>query len=369
MSSSSINIRMNFQNDSELKQLEILDSDLNIVASEWISEPYYNTSVKEGIYAVRITDLSGLKYLRSFTAGKEPNIIIDIENEGSENKERYKFKTHGREELEIKSLKNFDYPYEHKFNFDEKFINKFLIDSYVTNIFPVSIFNEGNINQAYKINTKEKPNSRLYLKYGTINFLVKLPVNEDLIVIASKNHSKKSSHELCFTIELQSKEIEMLLRMLSAGEMGKAKSLFKHINFAENLLYNKIENPSYASLGGYFLLRTNSVDNLHHWPKNLADWFEWLPDGCIIHATQLMRGQHPDLGEVRKYLLKAYQRGVPQFTDGLKLLHEGLMRLYYINERDEVIADVYKEVRNWLSCADPSSAFTVLRSKADKNYK
>jgi len=363
MSMSSVNIRMNFQNDRELKQLEILDSNLNIVATEWISAAEYNIPVQEGVYAVRVTDLRGVKYLRSFTAGKEPNIIVNIENEGIENEERYKIKTHGRELLEIKNLMYFPYPYDGKFNYDEKFIDEFLIGEKFLNIFPVSIFNEGNINQAYQINTDDKPNSRFYLKYGTINFLVKLPINEHLIVVASKNRGIQSTHELCFTIELESKETETLLRMLSAGEVEKAKSLFEHINFAEKLLYDKIENPSYASLGGYFLLRTNSMENLHHWPKNLADWFDWLPDGCIIHATQLMRGLNPDLDEVRKYLLKAYYRGIPQFTDGLKLLHEGLMRLHYINDKEEEIADAYKEVRNWLSCADPSSAFTVLRSR------
>ncbi|WDF66118.1 hypothetical protein [Flavobacterium sp. KACC 22763] len=360
---STININMNFQNDSELKQLEILDSNLNVVIFKWTTESSYNALLKEGVYAVRVTDPRGIEHLRSFIAGSEPNISVNIGNDDSLNEEKFNYKTSNWKDIDMQYLMNFQYPYDQKFRYDYNFIHEFLSERYRENVFPVSIFNEIDLNQSYKISTLEKPNSRLYLKYGGINFLVKLPINEEINISVSNNRSTRSSHELCFTVELGSKEAETLLRMLSIGEIGKAKSLFEHINYAEKLLYDKIENPSYASLGGYFLLRTNSIENLHHWPKNLADWFDWLPDGCIIHAAQLMRGPNPDLLEIRDYLLEACRRGIPQFTDGLKLLHEGLMRLHYMNQEDEVIIAAYKEVRNWLSCADSASAFTVLRSR------
>ena len=58
---------------------------------------------------------------------------------------------------------------------------------------------------------------------------------------------------------------------------------------AEAMLRGKVANPIGAALGGYALLRLNELDRLHDWPDNLAQWFDWLPDGAVIAAETAAR--------------------------------------------------------------------------------
>ena len=94
---------------------------------------------------------------------------------------------------------------------------------------------------------------------------------------------------------------------------------------AEAMLRGKVADPIGAALGGYALLRLNALDRLHHWPDNLAQWFEWLPDGAVIAAvTAARRGD-----EERALALfhTALERGVPLFSEGLSLLGSSVPRL------------------------------------------
>src|SRR5205823_5460912 len=57
---------------------------------------------------------------------------------------------------------------------------------------------------------------------------------------------------------------------------------------AEQMLRDKLMDPLGAAVGGYYLLRSESLTLMHDWPNNFANWIEWLPDGAIIHAWQLL---------------------------------------------------------------------------------
>jgi len=73
-----------------------------------------------------------------------------------------------------------------------------------------------------------------------------------------------------------------------------------------------------AALGGYALLRAGQLDRLHHWPRNLADWFPWLPDGAVIAGEEAaLEGDHT---LAIKYVCDAGGRGLPVFGAGLSLL-------------------------------------------------
>ena len=63
---------------------------------------------------------------------------------------------------------------------------------------------------------------------------------------------------------------------------------------------------------------------MRDWGRNLADWFPDLPDGCVVWAAQLMHERSSDPAEIRKYLLEAVKRGVPVYTEGLRLITDGL---------------------------------------------
>jgi hypothetical protein len=88
-----------------------------------------------------------------------------------------------------------------------------------------------------------------------------------------------------------------------------------------------MSDPYAAAVGGYLLLKLRRFDLLHEWPRNLAQWVQHLPDGCVLWASQLIE-QHPDREqEIRDMLLTAVERGVPVYTEGVRLLIEGLRLL------------------------------------------
>jgi hypothetical protein len=79
-------------------------------------------------------------------------------------------------------------------------------------------------------------------------------------------------------------------------------------------------------LGGYVLLRLKKYDLMHDWARNLAERFEAHSDGAVIWATQLSATQGQK-AEVENYLRIAVSRGVPIFSEGLRLLLEHLRRM------------------------------------------
>jgi len=222
-------------------------------------------------------------------------------------------------------------------------------------------FNLRNTN--LKVRTRNINNSVIWFFYRENLYVIRLPVSEHIDCKIKRNKGPKGYvHELLFDLEFNNKEAGAILRLIMSGDIERAKTLAEHIRFAEQLLYDKIENPSYAALGGYFLLLTNAMEQLHHWPRNLANWFEWFPDGCIIYATQLMRSENPNVEEIERMLIQAYQRGIPLYTEGLRLLHDGLMKLYYMkhSRNNRKIEIAFREVQRWMSFADTDSGFTVL---------
>jgi len=87
---------------------------------------------------------------------------------------------------------------------------------------------------------------------------------------------------------------------------------------AEQLLQSKMADPFGAALGGYALLRLGRLDRLHHWPRNLADWFPWLPDGAVIAGEEsALEGDHET---AIAQVCEAGRRGLPVFSAGLSLL-------------------------------------------------
>jgi hypothetical protein len=135
---------------------------------------------------------------------------------------------------------------------------------------------------------------------------------------------------------------ETLLRYLVRGDMAGARTVSGtvltgvalegvnqeqfQVNQAEQLIEAKVRDPLAAAIGGYYLLRTGDLARFHGWPANLDNWFEWLPDGAVIHAWQLLQ-QAKDQPAAELRLIEATRRGLPIYTEGLRLLWEALRLL------------------------------------------
>lgn len=357
-----------FPKGEQLKQLEIFNASLTRIFSEWLDGSSREMKLEQGLYAARLTGLSGHQYEKAFEikGGSDTSVRLgeDQMNENTADEpinEGFVNDIKNRNDLSERGINLKDIHYFR----NARLVREGMVDfkMYPGNDYEVFARRLSERNTNLKINTTGKINPRIWYIYKRSIFMINLPVSESVYCRVQKNKGPEGYvHELSFDLELKNKEAGAILRLMMSGDIERAKTLAGHIGFAENLLYSKINNPSYAALGGYFLLRTNSMQQLHDWPKNLARWFEWLPDGCIIYASQLMRSEKPAVEDIEYWLIEAYQRGIPLYTEGLRLLYEGFTKLYFMEYRKSGIIDrAFKQVQEWMSYADTNNGFTVLR--------
>lgn len=101
---------------------------------------------------------------------------------------------------------------------------------------------------------------------------------------------------------------------------------------AEELLRGKMIDPLQATVAAYALLKINEMKK-KDWLENLAERFQYLPDGAILYGTFLIRsGEAP---QAASYFLTALHRGIPMYTEGLQLLRDGLNFLSGLNPAEE----------------------------------
>ena len=148
-------------------------------------------------------------------------------------------------------------------------------------------------------------------------------------------------------------QAELLLGYLADGSLEMARRIGDAlIDDAERLLEEKVGDPSAAAVGGYYLLRARRLDLLHDWSRNLANLFQWLPDGAVIHAWHLLRQEKPDIGQARARLLEAERRGLPLYTQGLRLLFDGLDLLSRKFRGDEELQGALGRVQRYAVAAN-----------------
>lgn len=195
--------------------------------------------------------------------------------------------------------------------------------------------------------------------------MVSLPAAERLEVTIRPSRNQDEPR-LAVTVATDNNSVEALLGYLSIGALGHAGLVNQQ---AEELLFGKLANPAAAAVGGYYLLRVSDLERLHDWPQNLANWMDWMPDGAVIHAWQLIREQqeaeNPSaaaLGAARDRLLEAVERGTPVYTEGLRLLVEGLKLLdFEAAGQDREVRDAVDRVRPFAAAADlgqPTTTYT-----------
>lgn len=193
--------------------------------------------------------------------------------------------------------------------------------------------------------------------------VINCPFNSDFDVLLEWDGSEDSLiHPLTISVSIGNTDADTLLTMMNNGSFRDAKS-FADSELAEHLLWGKLDDPVAAAVGGYYLLLTKDLDRLHNWANNLANWFGWLPDGAIIHAWQMIsRGVSDDQGvSVRSRLLEAFERGVPLYSEGLRLLFDGLNQLASISKQEDLaVLTTLERLRPYVRCADWTQKLTTL---------
>ena len=178
--------------------------------------------------------------------------------------------------------------------------------------------------------------------------------------------SPRGENDLVAEVTTHSAEAEALLGYLRTGSVEGADVT------AESLLQQKRRDPIAAAIGGYYLLRTANIDRLSEWGPNLSQWFPWLPDGAVIngwqhiHAGREHRGdQDRHFDAARRQLIEAVRRGVPVYTEGLRLLVDALRLLREDAEAEDAELDAALTFIEPFAMAADWSAATVTYSGAD----
>jgi len=189
------------------------------------------------------------------------------------------------------------------------------------------------------------PPARLEIEHPGGRFYALVPANTQS-VYARADHIKEGE-SLLIAVRLATSQpiADTILSYLERGDLYAAEAMVRWVEEAHDLLGGKMQDPYAAAVGAYLLLRLRRFDLLRKWARNLANWIEFLPDGCVIWAWQQIYENPSNENVIRNYLLKAASRGesdatrgLPIYSQGLRLLLDGLSMLPNDPEATEAAA-------------------------------
>ncbi|MDI5925229.1 hypothetical protein QBK93_11145 [Rhizobium leguminosarum] len=169
-------------------------------------------------------------------------------------------------------------------------------------------------------------------------------------------------------------ERSALLSYLGSSRMYEATVAFDSGRYGDQILQlmeEKRQNPLAAAAAAYaglsFAVGDKRREDWSPWLANLMNWFPSIPDGAILFARdKIERAKtEQDLVTALDALLKAYLRGPPYFSVGIRHLLDGLTSLLPMARKygldDDQIIGIYHQVSRFALLADPDQTFTVLK--------
>ena len=169
---------------------------------------------------------------------------------------------------------------------------------------------------------------------------------------------------LAATVATDNNQVEALLGYLTVGALAHASLVERE---SERQLLDKSNNAATAAVRGYYLLRVSDLERLRNRPT--AGQTEWMPDGDVINAWQLLR----ELQEAPTQPLSAFQtararlldtvdHGIPVYTEGLRLLVSGLKLVdSETGGRDREVTDALGKIGPFSEAADLGQPTTTFR--------
>ncbi len=168
----------------------------------------------------------------------------------------------------------------------------------------------------------------------------------------------------CVEPGIDDPEFAPVLGYLARGDRGLAAESLGDLPL--ELLMDKMVNPFAAAAGAYVLVEalddTSRAPRWRGWIENLATRFTWLPDGAILEGRALLATESP--GAALDRFLQGFERGVPLFAEGVRMLLDGLLAF---SPDDAAPTDGARlraatdHVRHWSAWLDPRQCFTTLR--------
>lgn len=167
----------------------------------------------------------------------------------------------------------------------------------------------------------------LMLSSPNVSLSVRIPGHTEQLFVRS-DLARDGRRVISVRVKTTDATADTIGSYLVRGDLHSASAMAEWAPEAKALLRGKIRNPFGATVGAYLLLRLRRFDLMHDWPRNLADLFPDLADGSVIHAWQLIYQKEQDReDEVREYLNRAAAAPLPVFTEGTRLLRDGIRLL------------------------------------------
>jgi hypothetical protein len=357
------------------KYIEVFDQSLTSIQSSWFRGKNFTImNLDKGIYLVRLSLSSGVQedITVQLNEGEIKKVEINLAIRSPHESHEWAFFTKNISIGQTKSsnLKRFDYTKKGFQRIEGKLWN-YSNHQWISKVDPQ--FLNQNIHadgRVYKLTTGE---SLCVLEISGDNMptlFVNLPPRSNLnCLIKLCVGDVAALFPIDIVVATDNALAESLLALITSGSIREATSLNKDLNFdAEELLMGKVNDPIAASIGAYFLLKTGELHLLHDWANNLANLFKWLPDGAIIHAWQMMAEKDKSrelINKIRARFLEAVDRGIPVYTEGLRLLHEGLTQLwYFLKQNDDDIKAAIKKISAYVEAVDWSQETTTYTGTA-----
>lgn len=251
-------------------------------------------------------------------------------------------------------------------------------------------------------------------------WFVSLPVLEfsTLIVVDTVKAATEEGGFFRLLFRTESPRLDMLLELLGAPAPDRPGVFFEQLvgreesfdedadpegflaRVAHDMMKSKFESPHQAAAAGHYLLRFNMLDRVRDWPRNLADYFPWLPDGAIVEGWRRLlapegtgnpsfprwRRDRPPPATARNprpndprpedpvedaalRFVDATFRGPPVFAAGLRRLYDGIRwcrrRIGEESELAEELREAEERTRPWLAASAPAGAFAGYRGVTD----
>lgn len=171
--------------------------------------------------------------------------------------------------------------------------------------------------------------------------------------------SKSGASNFGTASTIRDAQVSSILGYLAAGRLGEAGLLVRQ---ATMLLSDKIEFPLPAALGAYVLLRTctNVKDDWRRWIGRLCHAFPNFSDGAILHGWTLLQCQQ-GIEEARESFILGYERGLPTYSEGIRMLQEGLSFFADESEGNPRLKRAIEGADMLARRCNPSQAFTTIR--------
>lgn len=368
----SLKITISSHGNSQMipKQIELLNAKCKSMRSLWVDEDQaYIPDIEPGTYIVRLNLISGIKQdeVVQIDPGEEKQVTIDISDYSPRESQEWAYFSKSRQPFDKQmplTIKSNLSPYQVS-------CSLWTLSNQRWDARPLpgmeNIYISGD-GETFQFHVNENMHLLQLTGENIPSRFICLPPSKELhCLIKPAEGPTEVVYPIDVIVSTDNWQSEALLHLLTLGAMEEAKTL-TNVKQAEGLLYDKIIDPTAAAVGGYFLLRVGDLSRLHNWANNLANWFPWMPDGAIIHAWQLLKDKDnvkQNISTIRQRLIEAVKRGIPIYTDGLRLLCDGLTMLsYHYDKRDNVVERALSIIEEYTAAVDWSQETTTFNASS-----